>query len=286
MARLRRRRPRPGAQPPPSPAVPSSEAAAFWSGSTPFQWMLQRLWLGLFGLSFALHAGITLVYGVAPVFLWAPLSLRGLPAGVWLLADAAWLVWACQAWATRRGAPRPMPDPVRTRRWLWAGACLAVVAVGLALADAEAPRWAGWSEHTLWPLWPATVALPLCLPLARAPFADAIGWVAFGALVVAGLCQRWLRWPRVFLAVLVLSLSAFAAWAMGEGCLRYGVARGVPGVEVPSLHQAYRADGADYLAWTWAIGWSAALLWGAAASLAAALWHLPAASLQQLRGWR
>ncbi len=124
------------------PLLPDEDFAARM-GLSPFQWTVQQLALVLACASVCLHAFITLCYGVAPVFVGAPVSLMGLPALVWLAADGVW-AWALVCTLRRRwGPPRDLPvDP--SSAWRYGGGfCLAAVAVGLAVVGAWQPLWRG-----------------------------------------------------------------------------------------------------------------------------------------------
>ncbi len=252
-------------------------------GLSPFQWTVQRLALVLACASVCLHAFITLCYGVAPVFVGVPVSLVGLPALVWLVADGVW-AWALVCTLRRRrGPPRDLPVDPRSAWRYGGGFCLAVVAVGLAVAGAWQPVWPGLVGHAAWPLWPVQAALPVCLPLAREPLAGAAIAVAFGALVVSGVALKWLAQARMFLLLMAVSLAAFAAWVWGEACVRLAGARGLAGVDLPALQAEALAAPADFHAWVWALWWAGVLLWLAAASAAAGVFHLPRGALEAMR---
>lgn len=252
-------------------------------GLSPFQWTVQRLALVLACASVCLHAFITLCYGVAPVFVGVPVSLVGLPALVWLVADGVW-AWALVCTLRRRwGPPRDLPVDPRSAWRYGGGFCLAVVAVGLAVAGAWQPVWPGLVGRAAWPLWPVQAALPVCLPLAREPLAGAAIVVAFGALVVSGVALKWLGQARMFLLLMAVSLAAFAAWVWGEACVRLAGARGLAGVDLPALQAEALAAPADFHAWVWALWWAGVLLWLAAASAAAGVFHLPRGALEAMR---
>ena len=253
-------------------------------GLSPFQWTVQQLALVLACASVCLHAFITLCYGVAPVFVGAPVSLMGLPALVWLVADGVW-AWALVCTLRRRwGPPRDLSVDPRSAWRYGGGFCLAAVAVGLAVTGAWQPLWRGLAgAGASWPLWPVQVALPVCLPLAREPWA---GWaiaVAFGALVVSVVALKWLAQARVFLVLMAVSLAAFAAWVWGEACVRFAGARGLAGVVLPAIQAEALAAPADFNAWVWALWWTGVLLWLAAASAAAGVFHLPRVALEAMR---
>jgi len=84
----KRRRPSRPAQHP----LPDEDFEALM-GLSPFQWTVQQVWRALALASVLLHALATLCFGVAPVFVGAPVSLVGLPALVWVVADSVW-AWA------------------------------------------------------------------------------------------------------------------------------------------------------------------------------------------------
>lgn len=253
-------------------------------GLNPFQWTVQHLALVLACASVVLHAFITLCYGVAPLFIGAPVSLVGLPALVWLVADGVW-AWALVCTLRRRwGPPRDLPVDPRSAWRYGSGFCLAAVAVGLAVAGAWQPMWRGLAgAGASWPLWPVQVALPVCLPLAQEPLAGAAIAVAFGALMVSVVALKWLGLARLFLLLVAVSLAAFAAWVWGEACVRFAGARGLAGVVLPAIQAEALAAPADFNAWVWALWWIGVLLWLAAASAVAGIFHLPRVALEAMR---
>lgn len=267
----------------PGPLLADEDFAARM-GLSPFQWTVQQLALVSACASVCLHAFITLCYGVAPVFVGAPVSLMGLPALVWLAADGVW-AWALVCTLRRRwGPPRDLLADPRSAWRYGGGFCLAAVAVGLAVVDAWQPMWRGLvGAGASWPLWPVQVALPVCLPLAREPLAGAAIAVAFGALVVSVVALKWLGQARMFLVLMAVSLAAFAAWVWGEACVRFAGARGLAGVALPSIQAEALAAPADFNAWVWALWWTGVLLWLAAASAAAGVFHLPRVALEAMR---
>lgn len=283
MARQRRR-----GRKPPSPRKksvcpqPDADFAAL-KGRSPFQWTVQQLALVLACASVLLHAFITLCFGVAPVFIGAPISLTGMPALVWLVADGVW-AWALACTLRRRwGPPQDVPEDPRSAWRYGGGFCLSAVAVGLAVVGAWEPLWPGLARQSVWPLWPVQITLPLCLPLAREPLAGYAIAVAFGALLISVVAIKWLGQARLFLVLLALCLSAFAAMAWGEACVRLAGAHGLEGVALPAMQAVALAAPADFHAWVWALWWTGVLLWLAAASAAAGALHLPRMALEAMR---
>ena len=270
-----------------SAAAPQGEDHAGVLGLSPFQQTVQQVALVLALVSVLWHAFITLCYGVAPVFIGAPVSLTGLPALLWLAADGVW-AWAlvCTLRRRRGASPEWPVDPHSARRYV-GGFGLAAVSLGLALAGAWQPQWRGWvGAHTSWPLWPVQVALPVCLPLARESFSGWLIGAAFAAMMAGVGALKLLGLPRVFLALLAACLAAFAALAWGESCLRFAGARSLAGVALPALRAEAVAAPADFDAWVWALWWTGVLLWLAAAMAAAGIFHLPRAALAAIQGQR
>lgn len=277
----KRRRPSRPAQPP----VPDEDFEALM-GLSPFQWMAYQVWLALAFASVLSHALATLCFGVAPVFLGAPISLVGLPALVWVFADG---VWAWALWCSLRqrwSPPRDLPTDPRSAWRYGGGAFLAASAVGLAIAEAWQPMWRGLAGPAPWLLWPVQAALPVCLPLAREPLSGTLIGAAFGAMVVSVGALRLMRLPRVFLALVAVCLAASAAWAWGESCVRFAGARSLAGVILPAVQNEALAAPADFNAWIWALWWTGVLLWLAAAMAAAGIFHLPRAALRAMQQHR
>jgi hypothetical protein len=267
------------------PPVPDEDFEALM-GLSPFQWMAHQVWLALALASVLFHALATLCFGVAPVFVGAPVSLVGLPALVWVVADG---VWAWALWRSLRhrwGPPRDLPTELRSAWRYGGGAFLAVSAVGLAIAEAWQPMWRGLAGPAPWLLWPVQAALPVCLPLAREPLSGTLIGAAFGAMVVSVGALRLMRLPRVFLALVAVCLAASAAWAWGESCVRFAGARSLAGVVLPAIQNDALAAPADFNAWTWALWWTGVLLWLAAAMAAAGIFHLPRAALLAMQQHR
>jgi hypothetical protein len=228
----------------------------------PEQRLLSSTALAVMSFVLWLYALSGLMFGYLPVFVLDRfLTLQGVPAVLGAVGSAAlgfgWSIHLFERhWSTasaeRCAALRRTAYQFSGLAWAVA-ACVLFVMVALDIHALGRPI--GLAPRAEWMLAP----LPSLWRFAVAFSRDAVEVRLFvvGTASVLGmlLFQKGLPWPRGMMACIGLLLWTVGLLFVGHGAFQYAAARGLGGLILTEVRQAWSSDPGLHNAWTWLAWW-------------------------------